>query len=251
MAKGKSLCIYGAKGGTGKTIITLNLAGVLANSNKKVLIVDLDLGNGAIAIALNRQVRKTLFNFCDDYTNNRYKDINDYINKYNEFIDFIASPKDPRQANKISIQYLEILLEKCLFLYDVILFDTSHVLNEINVWIFDKVDKVLLVTTNDPFDLKNLRNVISIFKDNDFEKYNVLLNDSIILNKSYFNLYDIKNIIHNNVDYIISSKFHRKDMDGIVLDGDIYTLKNPDFADYKIFKMVIDSIILKEEKVNE
>lgn len=245
MTKGKSLCIYGAKGGIGKTIITLNLAGVLSNMQKKVLIVDLDLGNGAIALALNRSVNKTLFNFCDDYMNNRYQNIEDYITKYNENIDFISAPKDPRQSNKINKEHVGILLEKCIFLYDVIIFDTTHYLSEVNVYMFDKVDNVLLVTTNDPFDLKNLRSIISIFKDNDFTKYKVLLNDSIILNKSYFSLYDIKNIIRNNIDYIISSKFHRNDMDNIILDGEIYTINNPNFADYKIFKLIISSLLIK------
>ena len=38
MAKGKSICVYGAKGGIGKTTFILNLAGTLSNLNKRVLI---------------------------------------------------------------------------------------------------------------------------------------------------------------------------------------------------------------------
>ena len=86
MAKGKSICVYGAKGGIGKTTFILNLAGTLSNLNKRVLIIDLDLSNGAIACSLNANLTKTIYNFCDDYNNNRFDDIEDYFIKYNENI---------------------------------------------------------------------------------------------------------------------------------------------------------------------
>ena len=37
MAKGKSVCIYGAKGGIGKTTFVINLAGIISKLDKKVL----------------------------------------------------------------------------------------------------------------------------------------------------------------------------------------------------------------------
>ena len=67
------------KGGVGKTTTLLSLAGTLSKSNKKVLIVDLDLTNGAIAISLNREANKTIFNFVEDYINNKYNDLDKYI----------------------------------------------------------------------------------------------------------------------------------------------------------------------------
>ena len=79
MARGKIVCFYGGKGGVGKTTTLLSLAGTLSKLNKKVLIVDLDLTNGAIAISLNREANKTIFNFVEDYINNKYNDLDKYI----------------------------------------------------------------------------------------------------------------------------------------------------------------------------
>ena len=39
MARGKSVCIYGAKGGVGKTTFILSLAGILSKLDKKVLTI--------------------------------------------------------------------------------------------------------------------------------------------------------------------------------------------------------------------
>ena len=44
--KGISIVVASAKGGVGKTITTLNLAGIFEVLQKKVLIIDFDLSGG-------------------------------------------------------------------------------------------------------------------------------------------------------------------------------------------------------------
>lgn len=58
----KVASVFSGKGGVGKTTFILNLAGVLSNMHKKVLIVDADLYSGGIAVALNKKVPKTEVN---------------------------------------------------------------------------------------------------------------------------------------------------------------------------------------------
>ena len=243
--KGNILCLFGVKGGIGKSILAMNLAGVASNLKRKVLIVDADLYGGSIALALNKPVNKTIYNFVDDYNNNRYKDLNEYITKYNEYIDFIASPKDPRKSNKIDSNYIEILLDKAKFNYDLIIIDTNHILDEINLSILDKSDNILFLVSNDSFDIKNMRTLISIFKDLDIDKYKILLNNSIRENREYFDLYDIKDIIKSNIDYELSSKFYIKDIDKFVMDGNIVTLNKKYIStkDYKVLEGIINDVI--------
>ena len=243
--KGNILCLFGVKGGIGKSILAMNLAGVESNLKRKVLIVDADLYGGSIALALNKPVNKTIYNFVDDYNNNRYKDLNEYITKYNEYIDFIASPKDPRKSNKIDSNYIEILLDKAKFNYDLIIIDTNHILDEINLSILDKSDNILFLVSNDSFDIKNMRTLISIFKDLEIDKYKVLLNNSIRENREYFDLYDIKDIIKSNIDYELSSKFYIKDIDKFVMDGNIVTLNKKYIStkDYKVLEGIINDVI--------
>ena len=243
MARGKIVCFYGGKGGVGKTTTLLSLAGTLSKLNKKVLIVDLDLTNGAIAISLNREANKTIFNFVEDYINNKYNDLDKYITKYDENISFVASPKDPRYASRIDVKYIDILLEKSVYNYDVVLIDTPSVLNEISVYSLDKSDVVYLLTTNDCVSLKNIKNIVNLFIENNLDKYKIILNNSFIPNKDYFSNYDIKNIIGHNVDYIISSSFHVNNLDELVVNGEIITYKYSKFKDEKIFKLIANEII--------
>lgn len=243
MARGKIVCFYGGKGGVGKTTTLLSLAGTLSKLNKKVLIVDLDLTNGAIAISLNREANKTIFNFVEDYINNKYNDLDKYITKYDENISFVASPKDPRYASRIDVKYIDILLEKSVYNHDVVLIDTPSILNEISVYSLDKSDVVYLLTTNDCVSLKNIKNLVNLFIENNLDKYKIILNNSFIPNKDYFSNYDIKNIIGHNVDYVISSSFHVNNLDELVVNGEIITYKYSKFKDEKIFKLIANEII--------
>lgn len=246
MAKGKSVCIYGAKGGIGKTTFVINLAGIISKLDKKVLIIDLDLCTGAIAASLNKDVSKTIYNFYEDYSNNRFDNIDKYITKYNDNISFLACPKDPRFSNKIESSIITTLLDKCKYLYDVILIDTTSYLNEINVLALDKCDEILFMTTNDLTSLKNLKNVLNILYDSDISKYKIILNNSVKLDKKYFSNYDIKNILKSNIDYIISDKFHYNKLDSLVYNGEIMSLRFSNYPDEKILYLIARDI-LKEE----
>lgn len=223
--KGKSICIFSAKGGVGKTVTAINLAGIYEQLGKKVLLIDLDLSSGGISVALNKPFEKTIYNFVDDYNNNRYSDFKSYVTKYDDYIDVLPSPKDPRQANKIDSKYIDLLLDKAVYNYDVVLIDTNHILGEINVVTLDKVDSILFVLTNDPLDLKNMKSLLSIFKDSDITNYKILLNNSRDPYKNYFSLFDIKNVIKANIDYTLTSGFYIKNMDSYIMNGEIITLQ--------------------------
>lgn len=224
--KGISICVSSAKGGVGKTTLTLNLAGIYKILEKKVLIIDFDLTGGGIAAALNATQYKSVYNLVDDVNNNRYKDFKDYVIEYDQDIHVLASPKDPRQAAKIDPKYVELILDKAVFNYDVVLIDTNHILNDFNILTMDLVDRLLFLVTNDPLDLKNMRSLMAILNDVAYNNYRVILNESVFPFKKYFSLYDIKNIIKTNIDYVLSKDFYIKNIDNFVMSGKIITLDN-------------------------
>lgn len=252
---GKIISISSTKGGVGKTTMTLNLAGIYHLLNKKVLIIDLDLYSGGVALSLNLNNKKDIFMLCDSLNNNRFSDFSEYVCKYNENIDVISAPRDPRQANKIDSKYLPIILEKAKNLYDIILIDTKHILDEFNLITLDYSYMSLFVITNDPVDLKNMKSLMTIFKDAGKTNFLTVLNNSRDTGKDYLTLFDIKNLIKTNVDYIISKNFYIRNIDKYVLNGEILTLNKNirrfHSADINVMKQIAMALIDDKHKEGE
>ena len=107
---------------------------------------------------------------------------------------------------------------------DIILVDTSHLLDEICLMAIDESYMSAYVITNDLVDLKNMKSLVSIFKEMGKENYKIVLNNSRDTGRDYISNFDIRNMIKRNIDYTISRNFYIKNIDKYVLNGDILTL---------------------------
>lgn len=223
---GKIITISSVKGGVGKTTMTLNLAGIYCELNKRVLIIDLDLYSGGIAASLNVKNKKDINTMIDSMANNRFTELKKYVTTYNKNIDVLACPKDPRMGAKVSGRYIPVIFDLAKKEYDVVLVDTYHILDEINLTALDYSYMTLFIITNDIVDLKNMKSLISIFKDTDKKNYLILLNNSRDIGKDYLSLYDIRTIIKNNIDYTLSKNYYIKNIDKYTISGEILTLNN-------------------------
>ena len=226
VTKGKIITITSVKGGVGKTTFLLSLANIYKNNNKKVLIIDNDLFSGDIETILNQESKKDIYVLFEDITNNNFYDIDDYITNYSENIDFISAPHDPRYASKVRGNFLNLLFNRVSSKYDVILVDTNHVLNEINLVTMDHSNEIIYLMNNNSMNLKNMRTMISIFSDMRLNNYKIILYEARDKGKTIFNKFDIKSLIKDNIDYIIPSDYFNKDIDKYIVDGKIFEMIN-------------------------
>lgn len=239
--KAHVITVTSVKGGTGKSTTVLNLGGVLSLKKKKTLILDLDLYSGAIAPSLNVEINTDLYRLINDMSMNKFDNIENYVCTYNEYIDIIPAPKDPRLANKIKSKYLSLVIKKASTRYDYILIDTTHSLDDINLLALDNSDLILYLITNNLVDLKSMRSMISIYKGMEKDNYRIIMNNSIDRNHSCFTNYDIKNILGDEVDYIIPEGFYMKNIDKYVIEGKILSLVYP--KKYMVFENIITDFI--------
>lgn len=221
--KAKIFTITSVSGGVGKTTTVLNLSGLLSQLEKKVLILDLDLTSSDISASLNLDFDSDIYTLYDDMNNNRFASLKDYVVSYNEYIDILPSPKDPRLGRKVQISTLKSIIYKAQLKYDVILIDTSHVLTDINLLSFDLSDEILFIITNDSMNLKSMKTFISILNSMNKNNYKIILNESINKDRNFYNKYDIKNVIGRSINYTIPSSFYLKDIDKYVINGSILT----------------------------
>lgn len=234
--KAKVITITSVKGGTGKSTFTLCLAGALSNNQKRTVILDLDLSSGVIAPTLNIKQTNDVYTLTDDMANGRYDSLDKYIYKYNEYIDIIPSTNDPRNALKIYPGYIENLIKQLEYKYDVVLIDTNHVINNINLTLLDVSTTIMYIISDDIMDLKNMKTMLSIYEDMNIDKYKLVLNNSL---RKSIGKYEVKTVLEKDIDYIIPNSFYEKNIQKYVYDGKILTLEKND----KTFNQIAQDIL--------
>ena len=246
------MCFLSAKGGVGKTTNLLNLAGIFEQLEQKVLIIDMDLYSGGIAAYLNKKNDKSVYSLVFDMMNGNYNDLNDYTVKVDNYIDILCAPKDPRDANKVDHRFINNIINDAKAKYDVVLIDTNHALNDINLTILDSVDEINFMVTNDPIDLKNMRSLLSIFDSLNFYNFRITLNNSRDPFKDYFTYFEVRKLLQHNIDYTLSSDMFLKDMDKLIMRGAIISLDRK-FAevmtnDYNAFVQMATNLLKRGDK---
>ena len=237
--KGKVITVTSMKGGVGKTMSVLLMAELFKKNKIKTLIMDLDLYNGDIAFALNLDIKSNIYNLCDDIANNRYKadSKEDYIIHYNDYIDILSSPKDPRHASKIDRKSLEIVIKSMANKYDVVLIDTNHILSVTNMVAFENSDAIVNIFTNDAMDLKRTKTFISICKNMDVENLYLAVNTVVDERKQYFSQFEIETVIKEKISFVIPNHFYIKNIDKHIIDGDLLSCYE------KLLKYKIEEIV--------
>ena len=134
---GKIIAVHSYKGGTGKTLLSINLAATFAKRNKKVCLIDFDFRAPSLSTIL--KIEKTE-HWINDYLNGSYEfekvliDLSYRINKKGKLYVGLANPsveairdmssKDRKWEMK-SLGRLLTLKNHFLVDFDYLIFDTS------------------------------------------------------------------------------------------------------------------------------
>lgn len=181
LQRGKTVTVYSAKGGCGKTTLASNLAAALADKpSTRVCLVDLDLQFGDIATTLRIQPSKTISNAKEMGDSIDIEGLVKVLLNYEDKFDVLLAPLNPSDIETLSANFISRILSTLQRNYDFVVIDTAPSLTEVMVQVLQESDLVLLVTTLDMPAIKNLRLAISALDALGLEKRRRRL----ILNKS-------------------------------------------------------------------
>lgn len=243
----KIITVTSSKGGVGKTTFSMMLADIYSK-NHRVLLLDLDIFSGSLAFAFGIKPKYSIYDLCEDIDDDIKLD--KYIYEYSENISLISAPLDNRVSSKIKTKNITQVLEKLRSKYEVIIIDTSHVINEINMIVYSLSYKIIDIFTNDSYDLQNTKRFISIAKNIDVDNLVLILNNSINPDKKFFSNLEIKNILKKAIDYTIDNTLYLKDYDEIVIGSDLIKFK--DLQDREKYKLLSKNMInLLEGDIDE
>lgn len=154
---GKVYAFFSAKGGSGCTTITTNVAiAVHRATGKKCLLVDLDAELGEISLLLGVQPE---FNFVDLVQNFHRMDTSllaSYIERHPSGVHLLSAPYHPDQAASLTADQVRQILNYLKTEYDYVFVDTSKSCGGPTLAVFERCDEAFVIAT---VDLPSLRNI--------------------------------------------------------------------------------------------
>ncbi|MCX7614976.1 MAG: AAA family ATPase [Clostridiales bacterium] len=202
-AQSKVISVFGAKGGIGKTTIAVNLAVCLAQTGKKVIIIDLDLQFGDVNLFFDLEPRDTIAELVQDKLNIDIDTIRSFIKLHSSGVSVLCAPKSPEFAEIIRGEHIEKIINTIRPYYDYIIIDTPPIFNETTIAGIENSDMVLLTISLDISTLRNAKISMDIFDSlQQKEKINILINRNA---KSIISIKDAQNILDFPIKHKISN----------------------------------------------
>lgn len=172
------IAITSGKGGVGKTNLTVNLAIALAMENKRVLVIDADLGMANVDVVLGSMSRKHLLNLLEDGV-----ELKDVLIDGPYGVRYISGGSGIEKAQDFSFEERRMLMQKltgCGQMADIILVDTGAGLGKNVMDFILAADEVLLVTTPEPTALTDAYAVMKAYS-----MYAANKNIRLVVNRVY------------------------------------------------------------------
>ena len=155
--EGKVMVIFNAKGGCGKTTVATNLGAYMASTAARVLLVDLDLAFGDVAITLQLRPAASVGDLVAMAGHIDEQGLASVVTKHESGLDTICAPNQPGEADRISGPLVSELLRVARRCYDYVIIDTPPAFSEHVLAAFDVCDTAVLLATLDIPAVKNLR----------------------------------------------------------------------------------------------
>jgi pilus assembly protein CpaE len=154
--EGRTITVFSAKGGCGKTTISTNLAAVLADGGKReVVLLDADLAFGDVAVVLQLFPAHTITEAVPMGDGLDAGALDGLLTQHSPGLWTVAAPTQP--GTEIPVSVVMRVLQLCKQRFDFVVVDTPPAFTEHVLALLDQTDVLILLATLDVPALRNLK----------------------------------------------------------------------------------------------
>ena len=151
------ICVLGAKGGTGKTVVASNLAVALASEGASVALVDLNLQCGDLALALGLQPDRTIYDLATSGGALDAEKLEAFLGRHESGVRVLMAPTRPDQSSSVTTEFLDRAYSLLRAMHDFVIVDTPPGFTPEVIASIDGASDVCMVATLDVLSLKSAR----------------------------------------------------------------------------------------------
>ena len=156
--QGQIIVVTGHKGGAGSTTVAVNLAQALAESvTGQVALIDLGRPFPDVASFLDQESNYSIVDLIQNIATLDRSFIQRIMQPYTPKLSVLHGASDFKEQDSIELESLEQIFTILRGLYDFIVIDLSHWLDELFLKVLTESDMVLMVTGLTVPDLRNLK----------------------------------------------------------------------------------------------
>lgn len=156
-AKGRMLTIFSAKGGVGKSTLSVNLAVSLARKGRRTVLVDLDLQFGDGAVMLDINPARTISDLAAEVREFSLENILPYLEEHKSGLFLLAAPLRPEEGELVPSEAVGQILTALREGFEYVIVDTAQGFTEAALKSMDLGTELLVVSTLDLPTIKNTR----------------------------------------------------------------------------------------------
>lgn len=155
--RGEVIAVCSAKGGIGRTILTINLAVALHKKNIPVAIMDGDFQFGDVGLALDLQNSFTIKDVIDGLAMLDQHSLQGYLSEHESGVKVLPAPERPEFADLVTKEAVKKIIELLRTNHEYIVVDTEAGLNEHTLNVIEQADQILVITNLEMTALKNTK----------------------------------------------------------------------------------------------
>ncbi|MGX6603363.1 AAA family ATPase [Micromonosporaceae bacterium Da 78-11] len=173
---GRVITIFAGKGGCGRSFVAVNLAVALAaGGSRRVLLVDLDLQFGDVAIMLKLNPEHSIAGGIAMAGRLDEPGLRSVVTNYRPGVDALLAPASPAQGEHVRRELIVEMLDVARPLYDFIIVDTPALVTDQVLAALDMSDWFIPIVTPDLPTLKSVRLTVEMFDMLDYPRDRRLL----------------------------------------------------------------------------
>jgi len=162
--RGEMIAVVSAKGGVGKTVLSVNLAVALSKKNVRVSMIDGDFQFGDVTLSMDLHSTFTIKDVVEGIESLDEYSLASYLSHHESGVKILSAPDRPEYADMIKTDYLNKIIDLMLLQTDYLIVDTGVGFHEQTLNIMEKADQIMVVTNLEMSTLKNTKLMIETFE---------------------------------------------------------------------------------------